>query len=98
MNFGKIEWLKGDQAILDGIVQMAVFALTGARGARRSVMRVAMITLFQRKPPSSVRFFSTEYFTGMTSGCAKPEGLPFLLKHVYNPYREQVRLKSAQNH
>ena len=54
MDLAKIERLQRDQTVLDGIVQIAIFALTpgGMSLTRmRMIFRIA-IAVFQREPPS----------------------------------------------
>jgi hypothetical protein len=51
MDLRKVQWLKRDQPILDWIVQATVFALARARLLLTTV-RISMIALFHRKPPS----------------------------------------------
>ncbi len=61
-HFRQIQRFQRNQAVLDGIMQMSVFAFSAS--VPLSVVRIAMIAVFQRKPPSRLRFCPTEYSTG----------------------------------
>ena len=60
MNFGEIERFQRDQPVFDGIVQITILAFSRVR--LFVPVRISMIALFHRQPPSFF-FFPTTYST-----------------------------------
>jgi hypothetical protein len=71
IDLAEIERLERNQAVLDGIVQVPIFALTAGRVSLmrmvllRMILWIALVSVFQPEPPNRANF-PTRYSTGTT--------------------------------